>query len=513
MAPPIVPKTKINPLTGQLEDDIDSMPSVGAESLNAVDPGGGGGGVQPVSMFPPPPQHEVQVSNAGKVQGAQSKAAEGALEATQANTNASQQVVNDLNVQSAALEQDTAQRVAEERRKGIEAAEKAENERRDRVQKAQDDDDARIEEVRGKKENVGNAEKYYWEKKTGGRVVGAILAAIAGGAQGFLGKPESNPVLDIFRRQKSELEKKLVGEYEASKEAAEAKKAGDQAVIQEIEKRRIFAANQSLAAVQRVEDEGKVALAGLSPAKAKAAGDLLLRTTEEARAEIKLQRKSAYDRMTEVKETNREGYGGSADQRGKAVLQHLDGKTAGQGVNQHQADKLAEQRNAVNQQKVLREKLGGLAEQIGIADRIKNHVQRDQLISDYQATLRDLGSQISIANGQASMTGEERKAFDADYQRGWNQDAKNYKKFLDSQQKAAETGYDQQLKGAALEGTYQPPGSAQDAPAKDTSDDVKTWSDADLRSAYKAAVTAGDKAGVKFGLAEMNRRGIKPSGK
>lgn len=507
MLPYAAPK-KVDPFTGlPIEDDIDVAPNTGAEVLNqtADAGGGGGGGAAPaapaaVPVFPPKPVWEKTVSSSGKVESQASRDAERDLQLSQGKVDTAQEQVNDVTQQEAQVAAPFAQQAAESRRESMAAAKAVEDARRKYVEDAQREDDANIEEVKQAKIKAGEARKNFWAGNTAGFVLQHVLRGIGAGAAAW--RKESGPtaVDKVFEEKLDAHEKALVGAYEATKEAQQLKKANNEAFLAELEKRRIFAANQSIASIDLIESELKAALAGLSPEKQKAAAALVQAAAEEARAKAKATRAAAYERTTEFRKTNRSETGSGSTPRGQGL--------SAEGMEAADAS-AAYDRMAAEQEAMVKKHKGFPLPGTPDAARFQNNetamaaaLQKQYGKSDNDAKLAEKtqGTPSTAAQIASQLPGVKELPI--------ANPVNNYLATLnanrDRMKATANTriAIENKAGGAAASAVV----NTKKAPAK--SDDITTWSDAEVRAAYNAAVKAQDQAGVSFGLREMKRRGL-----
>lgn len=291
--------------------DETAMPLPGAEPL-AVDSGGlPPPAEQPPSspafpvMFPPKPAHEESFSTGGKVKSSDTAAAEVATDKAGAAVDAAQEELGRLSVQEGNVVKDFAdRRVAEQDRQAEERRLKEERRQAWKTQR-QVDDDREIEETRKAKVAAGAAREHFWEGRTGARVFAALLQGINQAVATFNGDSGPTPVERIINEKIQAHREKLIGQWEATKEANELKAKNRDAFEAELDRREAVATKESELSLAQIEDQLKAALAGLDPAKRKAANDLLIKTTQEARAKLREERSRVYDRTFQREETNR----------------------------------------------------------------------------------------------------------------------------------------------------------------------------------------------------------------
>lgn len=332
MLPLQAPK-KFDQFGNPIEDDINAMPGVGPEQLQADDTGGTGGGgggaapasqppatvVQPASFLPPKPTWEQTVGSSGKIKSAGTQEAENKLLLAEGRTDNAQAGVNGVAVREGAVDQTAANDVVTEKHNAIAAAEDAEAKRRKWVDDSAAADDLAVKEIAEKKLKAGGVREHWFDGRTGAKLASAILSGVATWAQAWRKDQGPNPADEVLNAQIAAKEKALTADYESSKEAHQLRKENEAAFQVELEKRRVWAANRSLASIDLIEAQTKAAMAGLSPERQRAGLELLQATTNEARAQVRANRAASYDRTTEVKETNRSETGPANSGRGPGL--------------------------------------------------------------------------------------------------------------------------------------------------------------------------------------------------
>jgi hypothetical protein len=281
---------KLNPATGQMEDD------------GIPDPAG----VLPVApIFPPKAAHEVTVTSEQRAPSAQSLTAAKDVALTTGAKLSAQEAVGQVEVAEAGIRNQAAgDEVTElERAKGEAArqeAERAQFREQSRATLKQE-----IEEDAKKKIAAGRGRADFWKGNATGEVLAAFLRGIDRAASSFRGETGPTGVDRIIEAKIDAHEKALVAEWEASKEAHE-KKAADRATYEiDLEKLKIFAAQQSGSELKLYAARRDKAIAALGPERAKAFSEMARATDAAAEARLDQRMAQSLDKIQKFEETRR----------------------------------------------------------------------------------------------------------------------------------------------------------------------------------------------------------------
>jgi hypothetical protein len=181
----------------------------------------------------------------------------------------------------------------------------SEQERKRFVDGAQVADDQEIEQRRNAQLDVGNARQTMWAGRPGAEIFTRLLQVVGGTAHDLSGRSGPSPVDQALEANIAAHEKRLVTRWEATKEAHAAKKQGRATYLNELDRRRIEAANQSLLSIDLVGEQLNAAIAGLSKEKQAAARAAADASLNEQRAAQKLQRGQLYEAIGKRSETTR----------------------------------------------------------------------------------------------------------------------------------------------------------------------------------------------------------------
>ncbi len=322
-----------NPITKQWEDDGLGESPVAAPPLEPVaapeiappveDLQAGAGGAGPigtpenpmVATIAPQPKPASETTNTTQ-QASKGKAtleADAKLEAAQAAHDAVRPELTNVEVREDDAAATAAELQANERREQIERDKQAEEERRKFVESSRASDEAEIAEEKKKRQASGTAMQSYFDGRPGAEIFSRILQVVGGVAHAMSGKDGDSPVDRRLREYIAAHEKRLVADWEATKEANAKKKANRAAYEIELERRRILAANQSMASIDLIKDDLAAAIAALSPEKRKKAQAVADAALAESRAQEERKAAAGYDRMNKNETTTRDfGPGGAA---------------------------------------------------------------------------------------------------------------------------------------------------------------------------------------------------------
>lgn len=487
---------KLDPITGQMIDDglperdgaapplvdpgaLDIIPNVGPENLQ--NPTGGvvkpdvvtppaappaTGGISATTVFPAKPEHEVKVEHSqksgGLVESDATKAADAKLQAERDRAQKAIDADTEIKVKKAdaELEDKKLARLTQEKKAAAEVYWTDQKNRK--LQEIKAADDAAIEASKKDETLKNDAGILTGAAKTWATIltaVGAIGQGLAAaGSRGAQAWQDGNPIAKLYEEDRQKALAKALAEFQKSERYRALKKAGRDDELKVIEDRLTIGVNNEF---KRDTDLREAILAEriakLGPQAQRAAAELAKTGKAEAYATIDRENASKYDQHLEqgraVEEVNRSPSGSGQAAQNKTLVLDKEGQPVGNAPNEQQADKLAELRRATAKQEVLRQKLAELAPKLTAADRIGNKVVKDKLQQDFDTALYDLGSQVSIANGQASMTGAERKDFEANNGRGWLQSGADFAALQAEKQTQAWHQYDNAAKTTVIGGT------------------------------------------------------------
>jgi hypothetical protein len=315
-----------NPITKQWEDDGLGESPVAAPPLEPVaapeiappveDLQAGAGGAGPigtpenpmVATIAPQPKPASETTNTTQ-QASKGKAtleADAKLEAAQAAHDAVRPELTNVEVREDDAAATAAELQANERREQIERDKQAEEERRKFVESSRASDEAEIAEEKKKRQASGTAMQSYFDGRPGAEIFSRILQVVGGVAHAMSGKDGDSPVDRRLREYIAAHEKRLVADWEATKEANAKKKANRAAYEIELDRRRILAANQSMASIDLIKDDLAAAIAALSPEKRKKAQAVADAALAESRAQEERKAAAGYDRMNKNETTTRD---------------------------------------------------------------------------------------------------------------------------------------------------------------------------------------------------------------
>jgi hypothetical protein len=301
---------KRDPATGQMVDD--GQPA----APGAVPPAAPATGVPAIpALFPPKPEHERTVTSEQRSEGELTQSANARAAVAEGAVLNANEATADLERQEAAVRE----KAADDKATLIEAQRKREADAEaDRVRLVAEHkaaDDQEIEQVRKAKVAAGAARADYWKGNASGEVLAAVLRGIDRAASSFRGETGPTGVDRILEAKIADHERKLVGEWEASKEAQDLKRADRAAFEREHDRRRIQAANQSMLELQLLDVRADKALAALGPQRSATARQEKDAAFKMARAALEQQRAAGYDNVTKVTETNRSPTGASGSNK------------------------------------------------------------------------------------------------------------------------------------------------------------------------------------------------------
>jgi hypothetical protein len=482
---------RFDPITGQMIDDglpaldgaappladpaaaLDTMPGVGPENLQvesggsrpAAAPAAPAAAIQAATVFPAKPEHETKVEQSqktgGVVESTATKEADANLQAEREKAQAAQDADTAIKVREAEAKAEDAKlaRLTVEKKQAADAY--WEDQKRRKVEELKKADDLAIEESKKDETLKNNAGILTGAAKTWATVLTALGALgqglAAAGSRGAQAWQDGNPIAKLYEEDRQKAQAKALADFQKSERYRALKKAGRDAELKVIEDRLTIGVNNEF---KRDTDlrEALLAerLAKQGPQAQKVAGELLKTGKAEAYATIDRENATKYDQHIEqgraVENINRTPSGTGQATANKTLVLDKEGQPVGNAPNEQQADKLAELRRATAKQESLRQTLAELAPKLSAADRIGNKIVKDKLQQDFDTALYDLGSQVSIANGQASMTGPERKDFEANNGRGWLQSGGDFAALQNEKQKQAWAQYDHAAKATVIGG-------------------------------------------------------------
>ncbi len=489
---------KFDPISGQMIDDglpeldgaapplvdpaaaaLDVAPGVGPENLQE---GQGGlpstkpppsvpaappatGGISAATVFPAKAEHETKVEHSqkqgGLVESDATRAADAKLQAERDKAQKAQEADTAIKVKEAEIRAEDAKlaRLTAEKKAAAEAYWTDQKNRKLVELKAADD--AAVEESKKDETLKNDAGILTGVAKTWSTVLTAIgvigQGLAAAGSRGAQAWQDGNPIAKLYEEDRQKAQAKALADFQKSERYRALKKAGRDGELKVIEDRLTIGVNNEF---KRDTDIREALLAERiakqGPQAQKVAGELLKTGKAETYATIDRENASKYDQHLEQGRSNevinRSPTGTGQATANKTLVLDKDGQPVGNAPNEQQADKLAEQRRAIAKAGVLRERLAELAPQLTAADRVSNMVLKDKLQQEFDSTLYDLGSQVSVANGQASMTGTERKDFLAQNGRGWFEGGKEFGDLQQAKQQQAWDQYDKQAKASVIGG-------------------------------------------------------------
>jgi hypothetical protein len=489
---------KLDPISGQMIDDglpevdgaapplvdpdaLDVAPGVGPENLQNQSGGVGQpaaapatttaptgpatGGIQAATVFPAKPEHESKVEHSqkqgGLVESAATKAADAELQAARDKAQAALDADTAIKVRDAEAKAEDAKlaRLTAEKKAAADAYWTDQKNRK--LEEIKAADDAAIEASKKDETLKNNAGIVTGAAKTWATLltaVGAIGQGLAAaGSRGAQAWQDGNPIAKLYEEDRQKAQKLALDEFQKSERYRALKKAGRDAELKVIEDRLTIGVNNEF---KRDTDLREAILAERiakqGPQAQRVMGELAKTGKAEVYATINRENAGKYDqhleqgRSDEVIKRSPTGTGQAAVN--KTLVLDKDGQPVGNAPNEQQADKLAEQRRAIAKAGVLRERLAELAPKLNAVDRITNAVLKDKLQQEFDSTLYDLGSQVSVANGQASMTGAERKDFLAQNGRGWLEEGTEFAALQKAKQAQAWDQYDKQANASVIGG-------------------------------------------------------------
>ena len=322
---------RLNPLTGQYEEDglpfDPSLPppiEAPITEFNQVAPGtgaGGGGGGAPPGLpagtpyiqYGPATKPLREEETAQKLKAPETSQAEVDLKAAETATDAASTALGEIEGKEADIQWEHGQQVADTKRAMLSQAQTDEEHRRKRADDWLSQDRSLIEEEKKARIESGRAHESYWEGRPAAKFLTRVLLAVGSGAnimRGGTGAIEAEQWLD---KQIAQHQHKLVGKWEATKEANALKRQNRGAYEAELERRKIAANNQNLLSLDLLENQTNAAIAGLSKEKQAAARALNEAQLNEKRKGLWLQNQEGYNRLQKIT-TNSYGEGaGGAD--------------------------------------------------------------------------------------------------------------------------------------------------------------------------------------------------------
>lgn len=282
--------------------DPTAMPGVAAPELRA-DPAGA---VPNVAVnFPQKPLAEVETEATRRTAAPRTVQAESDLVAAQGATDAASTRVGEVEGNEALVHKQYADEASAEKARQLEQVKQDEAARQQLVQSHQAADDKEIEQERNARLDAGKARATYWEGRPGAEVFTRLLQVIGGVAHDLSGRAGPSPVDQVLEANISAHEKRLVGAWEATKEANALRRTNRAAYMTELDRQRIAAANQSLLSLDLIGEQLNAAIAGLSKEKQQAARQAADASLNEQRAQVRLGRQQIYDVMSKRSETQR----------------------------------------------------------------------------------------------------------------------------------------------------------------------------------------------------------------
>jgi hypothetical protein len=316
---------KVNPITGQLEED--GLP----EDPNAL-PAGPMGGIAPpvaatgaggavpaappaapvaVSLFPPKPERETTRGHQQLIKGVGSQAADVAA------ASAGQQVLAASAAQEGVDQQEgelKGQQFAEEERQrenaGLDMAALAEQRKR-AIQEALAEDDDQIRQVNKAYREKNDAEIDYFKGRPAAEIFTALLRGLDRAASSFRGESGPTGVDRVIGEKIAAYKAQKIGEWERAKENRAIKKQNAAAYQEELTRQEIAVNNKLLAGLDVLKARTEKMAAGLTPERAAALRQQRDATFLSNEARLKQEREQAYDRLSRFSETTRSG--GAAD--------------------------------------------------------------------------------------------------------------------------------------------------------------------------------------------------------
>jgi hypothetical protein len=297
---------RLNPVTGLMEEDgLPEDPNQVAPiappvtEFNQVAPGtgAGGGAAPPINVqvgSPDRPIREIEyrTPSPGAV------TAEADLATAQGAADTAVDGLGTVEDQEARVRKDYADRLATEKDRALDEARTAETARQKIFADHQAADDAQIEQETKARIESDSPEKSFWEGRPVAEIFTKVLQAIGGVTHHLSSAGGPSPVNEAVGRLIGMHERRLVGRWQATKEANALRRQKRTAYEAELERQRIAAANQSLLSINVLEEQLNAAIAGLSPEKQAAARQVAATSLNEKRAEIKLGRNQLYDEHT-----------------------------------------------------------------------------------------------------------------------------------------------------------------------------------------------------------------------
>lgn len=318
---------KLNPLTGQMDDDglpedpnaVQELPPVTdtvSQTPAGTDPGTGrpalGSAENPMVTTIAPgakPTSETVTTDRRMVEGPKAQEAATTLQATRVLENVAQDRATDVAAQEARVTAAAADAKAAEleqenrRRREAEAARE-----QDREKWVQGEKSIVAAEVEARKKQT-DPEGDYWKERPVAKVFSNILQVLGEIAAGIATPQDPTRKSRVDTTLEGMIARhrdKLVKEWEATKEARQLQKENRAAWEAEKDKIEVRAANESEAQLRLVEAQLEANIAKLGPQKAAAANDLLKRSTAKADAALDLERADKFNRLTERQDTDRE---------------------------------------------------------------------------------------------------------------------------------------------------------------------------------------------------------------
>jgi hypothetical protein len=163
-------------------------------------------------------------------------------------------------------------------------------------------DNDEIEREKKARIDAGKARTSYWEGRPGAEIFTRLLQVIGGTAHDASGQGGPSPVERALEANMAAHEKRLVGAWEATREANALRRQNRTAYEAELERRRIAATNQSLLSIGLIDEQLNAAIAGLSPEKQAAARQAKDAATAEVRARAELKRQEGYNALVKAME-------------------------------------------------------------------------------------------------------------------------------------------------------------------------------------------------------------------
>ncbi|HKO83177.1 MAG TPA: hypothetical protein VJ140_01180 [Actinomycetota bacterium] len=193
----------------------------------------------------------------------------------------------------------------------------AEQERKRYVDAAVAADRQEIEAERNARLDAGKARATFWEGRPGAEIFTRLLQVVGNVAHDLSGRSGPSPVDQAIEANVAAHEKRLLSRWEATREASVLKRQNRAAYLNELDRRKVEAINQSLLSIDLIGEQLNASIAGLSKEKQAAARAHADKSLNEKRAQLEVERVQVYDSMgkrTESQRTFPDGAGGGLKQ-------------------------------------------------------------------------------------------------------------------------------------------------------------------------------------------------------